>query len=138
MVRAYGRACPGILGGMTDPRLLDGRRRAHAYLRHLEVGDAEGAAQLLAGLEDRTDLVFVGAELTALARRSGRTLSPSERASVGARQTRLQLLRDSGRGTAEGLRRWVGAAGEEALTVLGRSIPDPADRLAALEHGAAG
>ncbi|MPQ98255.1 hypothetical protein GB931_10070 [Modestobacter sp. I12A-02628] len=121
---------------MTDPRALAGRRHAHAYLSALESGDEAAAEGLLAQLDDRADLVFLGAELTGLARRAARSLSPAERAQATGRQMRLQLLRDAGKGSTVGLRRWISASATETLGLLGRSIPDPADRLAELRRGA--
>jgi hypothetical protein len=123
---------------MTDPRALAGRRRAHAYLRHLEHGDVIAADTLLAEIDDRADLVFIGAELTALARRTARRLSPAEKAQATGRQMRLQELRNAGAASTAGLRHWIGASATETLGLLSRTIPDRAERLAELERGAAG
>jgi hypothetical protein len=94
-----------------------GARRAAEYLHLVENGrTAEGEA-LLGRLSDIRELVFVGAALTALARRTGRNLPTAMRAQASTRQVLLGQLRDRNRGDVEGLRGWLREAAEEVRTV---------------------
>jgi hypothetical protein len=94
-----------------------GARRAREYLQLQEEGRTEDAEALLAGLSDARELVFVGAGLTALARRTGRTLPTAMRAQASTRQVVLGQLRDRNRGDVDGLREWLRKAAEEVRTV---------------------
>lgn len=94
----------------------DGRRRAEQFLRLLAENGA-ASEQLLAGLTDVRDLVFLGAGLTALARTESRDLPPAQRAQASTRQVRLGNLRDANRDDVAGLRTWLRQAGEEVLFV---------------------
>lgn len=99
----------------------DGRRRAEQFVRVL-AEDAGATEDLLAGLTDVRDLVFLGAGLTALARTDARRLPPAQRAQASTRQVRLGQLRDAHRDDLDGLRTWLRQAGEEVLfirTLLG-------------------
>jgi hypothetical protein len=101
----------------------DGRRRAEQYLRVL-AEDGAASEELLAGLTELRDLVFLGAGLTALARTEARELAPAQRAQASTRQVRLGQLRDANRDDIDGLRTWLRQAGEEVLfvrTLLGTS-----------------
>jgi len=110
-----------------DP-LAVGARRADRFLTLLTTDDA-AATELLAGLADVRDLVFLGAGLTATARAEARSLPPAQRAQANTRQLRLGELRDANRGNAEGLRTWLRRAGEEILLI--RSQQEIADRVEA-------
>jgi hypothetical protein len=105
-----------------------GARRADRFLTLLTTDDA-AATELLAGLADVRDLVFLGAGLTATARAEARSLPPAQRAQANTRQLRLGELRDANRGNAEGLRTWLRRAGEEILLI--RSQQEIADRVEA-------
>jgi hypothetical protein len=94
-----------------------GVRRAAEYLQLVDDGRAEEAEALLAGLTDPRELVYVGAGLTALARRTGRTLPTAMRAQASTRQVLLGQLRDRNRRDVEGLRSWLREAAEEVRTV---------------------
>jgi hypothetical protein len=94
-----------------------GTRRATEYLQLVEDDRAEEAEALLAGLTDPRELVYVGAALTATARRTGRTLPTAMRAQSSTRQVLLGQLRDRNRGDVEGLRGWLREAAEEVRTV---------------------
>ncbi len=94
----------------------DGRRRAEQFLRLL-AEDESAAEELLGGLTDLRDLVFLGAGLTALARTESRDLPPAQRAQASTRQVRLGQLRDANRADAAGLRFWLRRAGDEVLFV---------------------
>lgn len=94
----------------------DGRRRAEQFLRLL-AQDEPAAEELLTGLTERRDLVFLGAGLTALARTESRELPPAQRAQASARQIRLGQLRDANRDDPAGLRVWLRRAGDEVLLV---------------------
>lgn len=108
-------AAAGHSGGVTDPA-AEGRSRAEELLRLLPTD--EGAAdELLAGMSEVRDLVFVGAGLTAIARAESRSLPPAQRAQANARQERLGLLRDANRSNPEGLRTWLRRAAEEILLI---------------------
>jgi hypothetical protein len=110
-----------------DPA-ADGRRRADRFLTLLTADDA-AADELLDGLTDVRDLVFLGAGLTAVARAEARFLPPAQRAQANTRQLRLGVLRDANRTNPEGLRTWLRRAGEEILLI--RSQQAIADRVAA-------
>jgi hypothetical protein len=110
-----------------DP-LLQGARRADQFLTLLRTDDA-AADELLDGLTEVRDLVFLGAGLTAVARSESRSLPPAQRAQANTRQLRLGLLRDANRDNAEGLRTWLRRAGEEILLI--RSQQAIADRVEA-------
>ena len=101
---------------MTDPA-AEGRRRAEELLRLLTAGDDDGAARLLADVEEIRDLVFLGAGLTAVARAEARGLPPAQRAQANTRQLRLGVLRDTHRDDPDGLRTWLRRAGEEILLI---------------------
>ena len=94
----------------------DGRRRAEQFVRLL-VEDAEASDELLSGLTELRDLVFLGAGLTSLARTEARSLPPAQRAQASSRLVRLGQLRDAHRDDADGLRGWLRQAGEEVLFV---------------------
>ncbi|MGY2081670.1 hypothetical protein [Modestobacter sp. SYSU DS0657] len=94
-----------------------GAARAREYLQLVESGRTDDAEQLLTGLSDTRELVYVGAGFTALARRAGRTLPTAMRAQASTRQVLLGQLRDRNRGDAEGLREWLRRAAEEVRTV---------------------
>jgi hypothetical protein len=100
---------------MTDAA-AEGRRRADAFLRRLTAGD-DDADQLLTGIDEIRELVFVGAGLTAIARAEARNLPPAQRAQANTRQLRLGILRDANRSDPEGLRTWLRRAGEEILLI---------------------
>src|SRR3712207_5189336 len=78
-------------GGMTDPQET-GRRTADELVRRLAADDGAGADELLAGLPEVRDLVFVGAGLTAIARADGRQLPPAQRAQASTRQDRQSVV----------------------------------------------
>ncbi len=123
---------PGHSGGVTssDP-LADGARRADQFLSLLSTDDA-AARDLLDGLADVRDLVFLGAGLTAVARAEARSLPPAQRAQANTRQLRLGELRDANRSSADGLRTWLWRAGEEILLI--RSQQATADRVIAVDQ----
>jgi hypothetical protein len=107
-------------GGVTAPSESPadtGARRATEYLQLVEDGRAEDAEALLGGLTDPRELVYLGAGLTALARRTGRTLPTAMRAQASTRQVLLGQVRDRNRGDVEGLRSWLREAAEEVRTV---------------------
>ena len=112
---------------VSDPAAA-GRRRADQFLTLLAADD-DAATELLDGLAEVRDLVFVGAGLTAVARAEARFLPPAQRAQANTRQLRLGALRDAGRDNPEGLRTWLRRAGEEILLI--RSQQEIADRVAA-------
>ena len=99
-----------------DPQ-ENGRRTADELVRRLSQDDGAGADELLAGIDDIRDLVFVGAGLTALARVDGRQLPPAQRAQASTRQVQLGQLRDASRDDPAGLRIWLRKAGEEILFI---------------------
>ena len=105
-----------------------GRRTAEELVRRLSQDDGAGADELLAGIDDIRDLVFVGAGLTALARVDGRQLPPAQRAQASTRQVQLGRLRDASRDDPEGLRTWLRRSGEEILFL--RALREAAARAA--------
>jgi hypothetical protein len=111
------------VAGVTDADR--GRARAEEFLRLLEADDA-AADELLAGLTEIRELVFVGAALTGIARALGRSLPPAQRAQASTRQLRLAALRDGSRDDPAGLRTWLRRSGEEILFL--RSLRAAADR----------
>jgi hypothetical protein len=113
---ATGRDSGGVTAPSNSPADL-GARRATEYLQLLEAGRTDDAEALLAGLTDARELVFVGAQFTTLARRTGRTLPTAMRAQASTRQVLLGQLRDASRRDPEGLRRWLREAGEEVRRV---------------------
>jgi hypothetical protein len=110
-----------------DPA-AEGRRRADQFLTLLTADEA-AAGELLDGLDEVRDLVFLGAGLTAVARAEARFLPPAQRAQANTRQLRLGVLRDANRTNPEGLRTWLRRAGEEILLI--RSQQAIADRVGA-------
>jgi hypothetical protein len=98
-----------------DPA-AEGRRRADEYLTLLGTDDG-AATELLAGLADIRDLVFLGAGLTAIARTEARSLPPAQRAQANTRQVRLGSVRDANRDNPAGLRTWLRQAGEEIALI---------------------
>jgi hypothetical protein len=128
---------PGHSGGVTSPDpLAEGARRADHFLTLLSTDDA-AAGDLLDGIPEVRDLVYLGAGLTAVARSEVRSLPPAQRAQANTRQLRLGLLRDANRDNPEGLRTWLRRAAEEILLI--RSQQAIADRVdaAAQERTAA-
>ncbi len=120
-------AGPGHSGGVTSPDpAAEGRLRADEYLALLGADDG-AAEELLAGLTDVRDLVFVGAGITAVARRESRFLPPAQRAQANTRQVRLGEYRDAQRHDVEGMREWLRRAGAEILLL--RSQQATADRI---------
>jgi len=113
-----------------DP-LAEGARRADHFLTLLTADD-EAAAELLDGLADVRDLVFLGAGLTSVARAEARSLPPAQRAQANTRQLRLGELRDANRSDPAGLRVWLRRAGEEILLI--RSQQAIADRVDAADQ----
>lgn len=112
---------------MTSPDpAADGRRRADHFLTLLGTDDA-AACELLDGLTEVRELVFLGAGLTSVARAEARSLPPAQRAQANTRQLRLGELRDANRSDPEGLRTWLRRAGEEILLI--RSQQAIADRV---------
>jgi hypothetical protein len=94
----------------------EGHRRA-AELLALLPDDEAAAAQLLEGIPEVRDLVFLGAGLTAVARSESRALPPAQRAQANTRQLRLGELRDANRANPDGLRLWLRRAAEEILLI---------------------
>ena len=115
-----------------------GARRARRYLELVEDSRTEEADELLAGLSDPRELVFVGAGFTVLARRIGRPLPTAMRAQASSRQVRLGQLRDANRRDVDCLRTWLRAAAEEVLLVADLAEPDPAARRQLLDRHLAG
>jgi hypothetical protein len=113
-----------------DP-LAVGARRADQFLTLLSTDDA-AAGELLDGLTEVRDLVFLGAGLTAVARAEARSLPPAQRAQANTRQLRLGELRDANRSDPSGLRSWLRRAGEEILLI--RSQQEIADRVDAADQ----
>jgi hypothetical protein len=111
----------------SDP-LTEGAHRADRFLTLLATDD-DAAGDLLDGLTEVRDLVFLGAGLTAVARSEARTLPPAQRAQANTRQLRLGVLRDANRSDPDGLRTWLRRAGEEILLI--RSQQAIADRVEA-------
>jgi hypothetical protein len=118
----------------TSEDTAAGRRLAEQLI-DLLAEDGAGADELLAGLTDVRELVFVGAALTAVARSEGRRLPPAQRAQASTRQVRLGRLRDAQRGDPEGLRTWLRRAAEEILVL--RTLRAAAERVAQDERTAA-
>jgi hypothetical protein len=110
-----------------DP-LAEGARRADQFLTLLTTDDV-AAGDLLDGLPEVRDLVFLGAGLTAVARSEARSLPPAQRAQANTRQLQLGVLRDANRSSPAGLRTWLRRAGEEILLI--RSQQAIADRVEA-------
>ena len=100
----------------SDPQAA-GRQTADQLVRRLTDDDHAGADELLAGIDEIRDLVFVGAGLTAVARAEGRRLPPAQRAQASTRQLRLGTVRDAGRDDPEGLRVWLRRAAEEVVLI---------------------
>jgi len=113
-----------------DP-LTEGAHRADRFLALLASDDA-AAGDLLDGLTDVRDLVFLGAGLTSVARAEARSLPPAQRAQASTRQLRLGDLRDASRSDPAGLRTWLRRAGEEILLI--RSQQAIADRVVAADQ----
>jgi len=105
-----------------------GRRTADELVRRLSADDAAGVDELLAGIPEIRDLVFVGAGLTAIARADGRQLPPAQRAQASTRQLNLGQLRDRHRTDPEGLRTWLRRSAEEILFL--RALREAAVRVA--------
>ena len=102
---------------MTSPdAAAEGHRRA-AYLLTLLPEHETAAEELLDGIAEVRDLVFVGAGLTAVARSESRALPPAQRAQANTRQLRLGELRDANRADPAGLRVWLRRAAEEVLLI---------------------
>ncbi len=112
---------------MTDPQAA-AREDADELVRRLSADDTAGADELLAGIPEIRDLVFVGAGLTALARAEGRRLPPAQRAQASTRQLKLGQLRDASRDDPEGLRTWLRRSGEEVVFL--RALREAAARAA--------
>ena len=112
---------------MTDPQET-GRRTALELVRRLAADDAAGVDELLAGITEIRDLVFVGAGLTAIARAHGRQHPPAQRAQASTRQLGLGPLRDRHRGDPDGLRTWLRRSAEEVLFL--RALREAAARAA--------
>ena len=106
-----------------------GRRTADELVRRLSADDAAGVDELLAGIPEIRDLVFVGAGLTAIARAHGRRLPPAQRAQASTRQLNLGQLRDRHRTDPEGLRTWLRRSAEEVLFLC--ALREAAARVAA-------
>lgn len=113
-----------------DPQ-AEGAARAARFLELLTT-DETAATELLEGLSEIRDLVFVGAGLTAVARTEARTLPPAQRAQASTRQLHLGALRDANRSNPEGLRTWLRKAGEEILLI--RSQQAIAERVHAADQ----
>jgi hypothetical protein len=112
-----------------DP-LAEGARRADHFLTLLGT-DAAAAGDLLDGIPEVRDLVFLGAGLTAVARVEARSLPPAQRAQANTRQVRLAEFRDANRSNPDGLRLWLRQAGEEIVLIRGqRAIADRVDAAA--------
>jgi hypothetical protein len=109
-----------------DDTSAEGRRRAAELVRTLGEDDA-AADELLDGLTDVRDMVFLGAGLTSIARAEGRRLPPAQRAQASTRQLHLGRLRDAQRGDPAGLRTWLRRAAEEILLI--RSLQAKADQM---------
>ena len=109
-----------------DPA-AEGRRHAEQFLE-LVAREDPAADDLLAGLPEIRDLVFLGAGLTTIARAEGRLLPTAQRAQASTRQVRLGQLRDANRGDVEGLRTWLCRSAEEILFI--RSLKAAAERTA--------
>lgn len=115
---------------LLDPQ-AEGARRADQFLQLL--GTDDGAArELLDGLTEIRELVFLGAGLTAVARAEARSLPPAQRAQANTRQLRLGDLRDAHRSDPHGLRTWLWRAGEEIALI--RSQQATADRVVAADQ----
>jgi hypothetical protein len=112
---------------VTDPH-TDGRRTADELVRLIAEDDTAAAEELLTGITDVRELVFVGAGLTSIARTEGRRLPPAQRAQANTRQLRLGALRDANRTDPAGLRGWLRRAAEEIVLI--RSQQAVADRFA--------
>ena len=132
-----GRHSGGVDASPETPADI-GARRARRYLQLVEDGRIDEADELLAGLSDPRDLVFVGAGFTVLARRIGRPLPTAMRAQASSRQMRLGQLRDANRRDVDSLRTWLRAAAEEVLLVAGLAETDPAARRQLLDRHVAG
>jgi len=128
----------GVVDASSETPADLGARRARQYLHLVDSGRPDEAEQLLQGLTDTRELVFVGAGFTLLARRIGRPLPTAMRAQASSRQVRLGRLRDSNRGDVDGLRDWLRAAAEEVLLVAGLAEPDAAARHRLLDLTLAG
>jgi hypothetical protein len=114
---------------VTDPDpQAAGRRTADELVRRLTDDDSAGADELLAGITEIRDLVFVGAGLTAIARADGRQLPPAQRAQASTRQLNLGQLRDRHRNDPDGLRAWLRRSAEEVLFL--RALGEAAARVA--------
>jgi hypothetical protein len=112
---------------MTDPQET-GRRTADELVRRLSADDAAGVDELLSGITEIRDLVFVGAGLTTIARADGRQLPPAQRAQASTRQLNLGQLRDRHRNDPDGLRTWLRRSAEEILFL--RALGEAAARVA--------
>ncbi|MFD2093312.1 hypothetical protein [Blastococcus deserti] len=99
----------------SDP-LAEGARRADRFLTLLSTDEA-AAHDLLDGMAEVRDLVYLGAGLTAVARNEAHTLPPAQRAQANTRQLRLGMLRDANRDDPDGLRTWLRRSGEEILLI---------------------
>ena len=115
----------------SDDPAAEGRDRATELLTLLTADDL-AADELLEGLTEVRELVFVGAGLTAIARAESRSLPPAQRAQANTRQLRLGVLRDANRDDPAGLRTWLRRSAEEILLI--RSQQRIADRVEAADQ----
>lgn len=115
---------------------LIGNRRAHQYLRLLDLGRDEEAHELLESLDTPAELVNMGYGLASIARTAAAGLSGMHRRKAAQRATELDAMFETHKVSPEHLRTWVVATGAEAARVMFEHSPRTADRVRFYESSA--
>jgi hypothetical protein len=120
----------------TVTAALIGNRRAHQYLRLVDLGRRSQAVELLESLTQPADLVFMGKCLQSVARTCGSRLPATQQQAIVERQAELDAMFQTHKGSPGQLQRWATATADEALRVVRERLPNRKLRIAYFESSA--
>jgi hypothetical protein len=120
----------------TVTAALVGARRAHQYLRLLDLGRRRHARGLLKVIAEPRDAAMTAATLNSLARVHYERLTDEQRRAHDERQAELDAMFATHKDSAEQLRAWIAAFAEETLRMITLRLPKQAARIQLFELGA--
>lgn len=115
---------------------LAASRRAYQLMRHMDVGDGEGAARLLINVESPNEWMALGSALKSAQTTTAKGLTSEEQQSCTSAQEALHQRCLATNGERVALADWIFTSAKLAVALKRAAEPDQAARLAFYESRA--
>lgn len=115
---------------------LAASRRAYQLMRHMDLGDGEGAARLLINVETPNEWMALGSALKSAQTTTAKSLTSEERQSCARAQEALHERCLATNGDNVALADWIFTSAKLAVALKRAAEPDEATRLAFYESRA--